>query len=76
HALRRAAEHAGARFHPEQVWIIGDTPHDIACGRAIGAKTLALPTGLHPADELAAHHPTAMLRDLSDAAAFWKLITR
>jgi phosphoglycolate phosphatase len=76
HALRRAAEHAGALFQPDRVWIIGDTPHDIACGRVIGARTLALPTGHHPAEELAAHHPTALLRDLRDAAAFWALIDR
>ena len=74
HALRRAAEHAGALFQPDRVWIIGDTPHDIACGRIIGARTLALPTGHHTAEELAAHQPTAMLRDLTDAVAFWKLI--
>ena len=74
HALRRAAEHAGGLFHPDRVWIIGDTPHDVACGRVIGANTLALPTGHHTAEELAAHHPTAMLRDLKDAAAFWKLV--
>jgi phosphoglycolate phosphatase len=74
HALQRAADHAGKLFQANQVWIIGDTPHDIECGRVIGANTLALPTGHHSADELAAHHPTAMLRDLSDAAAFWRLI--
>lgn len=76
HALRRAAEHANHLFQPDRVWIIGDTPHDIACGRAIGANTLALPTGHHSADELAAHRPTAMLQNLNDAAAFWRLIDR
>lgn len=74
HALRRAAEHAGNLFQPDRVWIIGDTPHDIACGRAIGARTLALPTGHHSAEELAAHRPDALLQDLTDAAAFWRLI--
>ena len=36
-ALRRAKEKLGIDFSPERVWIIGDTPHDIACGKAIGA---------------------------------------
>jgi phosphoglycolate phosphatase len=40
HALRRAQEHRGYSFSPHRTWIIGDTPHDIACGRAIGARTL------------------------------------
>lgn len=74
HALRRAAEHAKHIFQPDRVWIIGDTPHDIACGRAIQANTLALPTGHHTAEELAQHHPTALLPDLRDQAAFWRLI--
>ncbi|NBW86407.1 MAG: hydrolase, partial [Planctomycetia bacterium] len=37
HALRRAEEHAKVTFAPERVWVIGDTPHDIECGRVIGA---------------------------------------
>jgi phosphoglycolate phosphatase len=75
HALRRAREHAGVEFAGERVWVIGDTPHDIACGRAIGARTLALATGLHSAEALAAHQPSAVLADLADAAEFWKVIS-
>lgn len=74
HALRRAAEHRGVEFKPEQVWIIGDTPHDIECGKVIGVNTLAVATGHHSADELAAHHPTALLPDLSDTAKFWRIL--
>ncbi len=74
HALRRAREHAGVEFAPQRVWVIGDTPHDIACGRAIGARTLALATGSHSAEVLAGHRPDAVLADLSDAGAFWKIV--
>ncbi len=74
HALRRAREHAGVDFEPTRVWVIGDTPHDIACGRAIGARTLALATGSHSLDSLRAHAPDAALPDLADAAAFWNLV--
>jgi phosphoglycolate phosphatase-like HAD superfamily hydrolase len=74
HALRRAREHTGIDFKPECVWVIGDTPHDIACGRIIGAKTLAVATGSHSVAALATHTPTAVLPDLSNAAAFWGLI--
>lgn len=75
HALRRARIHAGVEFDLNRVWVIGDTPHDIECGRAIGARTLALATGSHSAAELAAHHPTAVLENLHDAAAFWKAVS-
>jgi phosphoglycolate phosphatase-like HAD superfamily hydrolase len=74
HALRRAREHAGEGISAERVWVIGDTPLDIACGRAIGAKTLAVATGHFPAGQLAAHQPSALLADFSDNAAFFRII--
>ncbi len=74
HALRRAREHHGFEFLPERVWIIGDTPHDIACGKIIGARTLAVTTGDYSAAELAAHVPDAVLPGLGDTAAFWRVV--
>jgi phosphoglycolate phosphatase len=74
HALRRAREHAGVEFPPARTWVIGDTPHDIACGKAIGANTLALATGQYALPDLAAHQPTAVLADLADLAAFLRLV--
>lgn len=69
HALRRARSHHGAEFPPERVWVIGDTPHDIACGRRIGARTLAVATGGHSLAELRAHAPTLACATLDDTAA-------
>ncbi len=74
HAVRRAREHAGMDFPAGRTWVIGDTPFDIECGRAIGARTLALATGSHSAAALAAHQPHAVLADLADATAFWRVI--
>ncbi|MCC5022533.1 MAG: HAD hydrolase-like protein [Candidatus Synoicihabitans palmerolidicus] len=74
HALRRAAVHTGITFDPFDVWIIGDIPHDIACGTIIGARTLAVATGHHSHEELAAHFPDCLLDDLSDPAPFWRAI--
>ena len=53
---RRA--HALIRLHCDTsadsaMFVIGDTPHDVRCGRAIGARTIAVATGAHGADELA-----------------------
>jgi phosphoglycolate phosphatase len=50
-ARELAAEHGGEVPPGERMVVIGDTPHDIACGKAIGARTLAVATG--PAYELA-----------------------
>jgi len=74
HALRRATEATGFTFAPNQVWVIGDTPHDIACGKAIGARTLALATGHHTLAELEAHRPSATLSNLSDVDAVWRVL--
>ncbi len=50
-----------------KVWVIGDTPSDIRCSRAIGAKVLAVGTGIFSVGELQQHNPDAVLKDLSDA---------
>lgn len=74
HALRRAGEHHKVTFLPENTWIIGDTPHDIECGKVIGAKTIAVATGNYSLDELQSHAPTATFADFSDTAAFLRTI--
>ena len=74
HALRRARSHWGLDFPAERVWIIGDTPHDIACARAIGARAMAVATGGSKAQELAGHNPDIVLEDLGDPGAFWDAI--
>jgi phosphoglycolate phosphatase len=76
HALRRAREHTGAEIVGEQVWIIGDTAHDIACARAIGARVLAVATGGHTWEELAQHQPDALVPDLADTAEVLRVLAR
>ena len=73
-ALRRATKLHGVDFPPDNVFVIGDTPHDIACGKAIGAKTIAVATGGSSLEELQAAEPTAVLKDLSDAKAFFRIV--
>lgn len=76
HALRRAVARHGVNFASDRVWVIGDTPHDIACGKAIGARTLAVGTGGSTVDQLRAHAPTAALENLADTAAVLALLER
>ncbi len=66
-ALRRAHEfRAGTEFEPgRDAWIIGDTPKDIACARAFGARVLAVATGRHRMEQLAPHAPDFVLPDLA-----------
>jgi phosphoglycolate phosphatase-like HAD superfamily hydrolase len=49
-----------------RLWVVGDTPLDIACARAIGARVAAVATGWHSREELAGHAPDLLLPDLAD----------
>ena len=44
--------------------MIGDTPFDIRCARAIGAKVLAVATGGATLEELQQHQPDWAVQDL------------
>ncbi len=51
-ALRRAVEAWGVQFQAERVFVIGDTPRDVACGRHHGMRTVGVATGNHETGEL------------------------
>ena len=54
-------------FAPEQFIVIGDTPNDIACARAFGAKVVAVETGRGQSrEQLRENDPDYLLEDLSD----------
>ena len=65
-ARERALERHGEEFPPSQIYVIGDTPKDIECGRAIGAFTVAIATGHYSSAELRDHAPDFLFEDLSD----------
>lgn len=65
-ALQRAKEKTGIDFPPERTWIIGDTPHDIACAQAIGAKSIGVATGSFTPEDLSDAGATKVLRDLTE----------
>jgi phosphoglycolate phosphatase len=65
-ACRRARELTGRHVPFDRVTIIGDTPLDVDCARACGGVAVAVATGHHPYDELAACRPDLLFRDFSD----------
>src|SRR3954452_12474920 len=64
-ALNRAVAHVGWDFPSEQIDVMGDTGHDIACGKAFGARTIAVATGSWSRERLAAQKPDFLFDDLS-----------
>jgi phosphoglycolate phosphatase-like HAD superfamily hydrolase len=73
-AVRRAEEVVGRRFTGKEIAVVGDTPADITCGAALGVKAVAVATGTHSVDELAAHAPDYLFADLSDWRAAYEAI--
>lgn len=67
-ALERAAAHAGRSFTAVETWVIGDTPKDIACAHAIGARCLAVATGRFSAEELERYGADKVVETLEEAA--------
>ncbi|MBA3831379.1 MAG: HAD hydrolase-like protein [Chthoniobacterales bacterium] len=68
-AQRRAREKHAINFPAEAIDVIGDTPHDIACGKAIGARTIAVATGSFSRAQLAEHQPDELVDDFSEVEA-------
>ena len=66
-ARQRGAMVLGEDLRDDQVLVIGDTPLDIRCGRAIRAKVLAVATGGAKLEELALHRPDWAVPALSSA---------
>jgi phosphoglycolate phosphatase-like HAD superfamily hydrolase len=68
-AHQRGSRLAGRKLRGEEILVIGDTPLDIECGRAIGAKVLAVATGGSTLAELESHRPTWAVTDLEKVRA-------
>jgi len=67
-ALERAREHWNVDFAPEEVFVIGDTPRDVECGRAHGLRTLGVATGNYTDDMLRSAGADDVIADFSDTA--------
>jgi phosphoglycolate phosphatase len=68
-ARTKAERKYGTAFGGRATVLVGDTPLDVAAGRAGGARTVAVATGPYRADELAATGADAVLEDLRDPEA-------
>jgi len=55
-------------------FVIGDTPADVECGKAIGAQTIAVATGSYTLERLEAAEPWAALEQLPEPRRFRELL--
>lgn len=67
---RKVAAKYGRTFERGSTILVGDTPLDVQAAHDGGAKVIAVASGVHSVDELAACGPDATLPDLADTQAF------
>lgn len=65
-ALAAVERHLGRAVDPGKVRVVGDTPYDVRCARAIGARAVGVLTGWHDRAEMTACAPDLLLDDLSE----------
>jgi phosphoglycolate phosphatase len=74
-ALERVERLRGEHYQPHEVWVIGDTPRDLACAQAGGVRCLLVATGQIPMSELVALDADALLEDLTPTDAVVHILT-
>lgn len=65
YAWERAQQRFGVRFSPERTAVVGDTPADVACAQAWGARAIAVAGHTFTCAQLVRAHPDAVLPSLS-----------
>ena len=73
------ARHSVALLGTEEnrrIFVIGDTPNDIRCGKDIGAYTIGVATGTFSQGELAAHSPWWAISQLPDSSEFLEKLSQ
>lgn len=71
-ALEIATERLVGNVSLERIYVIGDTPHDIRCGKAIGARTIAVASGSYTVAALKEHSPWWIMNQFPDPDTFMK----
>ena len=73
-ALNRAVAYDGTEYRGKDIVIIGDTKHDILCGRSHDVFSVAVATGHYDSGDLSVHDPDLLLDDLTNEDAFMNAI--
>ena len=73
-AVARVAACGGPAIAVADALVIGDTPLDVACATASGARSMAVATGSHTVDELRASGASVVMQDLADTDEVLRVI--
>lgn len=73
-AVESSLKHLNGSATQYDLCVIGDTPNDVKCARAIGAKAVAVATGRFTEQDLEPTAPDLLMSDLSDPSELLDLI--
>ena len=73
-ALQRAQAELDMELEGDHLVVIGDTPADIECGRALGVRAIGVATGSYTVDELLEYGPHAVFETLADTQRVMRAI--
>ena len=73
-AWQRVRAATGVEHGADETWVIGDTPRDLACARAVGARCVLVATGHFDVDQLLPLGADLVMRDLRDADRFLSML--
>lgn len=73
-ALDRARAFGLPELDPEHILVVGDTPHDIACARIVGATPVGVATGGFSVDQLRESGAGIVFENLADPEPFLELV--
>lgn len=73
-ALSRAADMWAVDVDPTEVFVVGDTPKDVQCGKRGGTRTVAVATGHYGVEELTATGADHVLADFRDTGRVVELL--
>lgn len=74
-AVARMSALSASRYDPADVFVIGDTPRDVLCGKQIGARTIGVCTGYYSRDELLSAGADVVLDSLDARHKAFELLT-
>jgi len=73
-AAARTKRRLGIDVTGDAIVVIGDTPADLTCGRALGASAIGVATGRYTVEQLRQHDPLEVFQDLSATDAVMRAI--
>ena len=73
-AVQEAKQHFGDGMLVERnIWVVGDTPHDVSCAKSQGLNAMSVATGSYSYEELLACQPSILVQSLHEVDSLGRI---